>query len=551
MNLLKPPVEMLLDHARATPHKSWLFQPVDGVVSTWSWAQAAEQVGRMAAALKAQNWPAGTCVALSGFNNAHWFFADLATQMAGYVPVGLYPKQAAAATTYVLEHCEARAIFLGPMLDGADFSKAIPGSVLKIRLPYPTAPAGDVDWEAFSGSHPPLREAVPRDPDALLTLMYTSGTTGHPKGVMMSWSNLGFSLSAILRLFPAQGGERLFSYLPLAHILERGVVEIASLIWGAEVHFLERLELMATSLPQVAPTRFAAVPLVWTRFHAAITAKIPEPKLRRLVRIPILGKLLRKRLLSKMGLQNLRSALSGAAPLPKATVEFFRDVLGVEILEAYGMTENAAYVSCGLPGQTRVGSVGKPHADAGFRLSPEGEIQVKHAAVMTGYYKEPEKSAEAFTDDGWLRTGDKGRLDADGYLYITGRVKDIFKTLKGKYVAPAPIEGALAKNTLIDQLCLVGMNLTQPIMVVTLTAAARAAPRPEIEAQLLATLDAVNPGLEEHEKIAKLLLVPETWSIDNGFMTPTLKVKRNVVEERYRQAIDVEAGRRTTRLAWT
>ncbi|MGQ0618422.1 MAG: AMP-binding protein [Panacagrimonas sp.] len=546
----KPPVQLLLEHAAATPKKLWLFQPVNGVITSYSWAQAAEQVGRVAAALQAQNWPGGSRVAIAGFNNAHWFFADLAIQMAGHVPVGLYPKQAASATRYILEHCEARAVFLGPMLDGADFLEALPEGLLKIRFPYPSAPAGDVEWDALAAAHSPLREPVPVDPDEPMTLIYTSGTTGHPKGVMLTRRNMSFSTRAILRLLPGGEGERLFSYLPLAHIMERGAVEMASLLWHAEVHFLERLELMAETLPRVAPTRFAAVPLVWTRFHAGITSKIPEARLRKLIRIPILGRLLRRKLLAKLGLQNLRSCLSGAAPLPRATVEFFRDVMGIEILEAYGMTENCAYVSCGLPGQTRVGSVGKPHADAGFRLSPEGEIQVRNPAVMKGYFKEPEKTREAFTEDGWLKTGDKGRLDADGYLYITGRVKDIFKTLKGKYVAPAPIEGAMAKNTDIDQLCLVGMNLTQPVLVLTLSAAARARPRTEVEAGLLATLATVNAAIEDHEKVAKLLLVPETWSIDNGFMTPTLKVKRNVVEERYRDFIDAEAARRETRIAW-
>ncbi|HKY89817.1 MAG TPA: AMP-binding protein [Nevskiaceae bacterium] len=546
----RAPVQILLDHAKATPHELWLSQPVAGRTHTYTWAQAAEMVGRMAAALKAQGWPAGSAVAISGFNTAHWFLADFAIQMAGFVPVGLYPKQAASATRYICEHCEAKAVFLGPMMDGPEFVASLPPGMLKIRLPYPTAPHGDTDWDAFASGHAPLRSYVAPDPDATLTLIYTSGTTGHPKGAMITPRNLAFAATSLLALLPPGRNERLFSYLPLAHLLERGVVEMASLYWHAEVHFLEKLELMAEQLPKVAPTRFAAVPLVWTRFHSGITAKIPEGRLRLLMKIPILGRLLRRRLLTRLGLQNLRSCFSGAAPLPKATIEFFRDILGIEILEAYGMTENCAYVSCGLPGTTRVGSVGKPHPNAGFRLSDEGEIQVKHPGVMKGYHKDPERTRETFTEDGWLKTGDKGRVDGDGYLYITGRVKDIFKTLKGKYVAPAPIEGAMARNTDIDQLCLVGMNLTQPVMMITLTPGARAKAKADLEAGLLSSLDDVNRGLEEHEKIAKLLVTNDTWSIDNGFMTPTLKVRRNVVEERYGAFIDREAKVRETRLAW-
>jgi long-chain acyl-CoA synthetase len=170
---------------------------------------------------------------------------------------------------------------------------------------------------------------------------------------------------------------------------------------------------------------------------------------------------------------------------------------------------------------------------------------------MAGYYKEPTLTAAAFTADGWLRTGDKGRLDADGFLTITGRVKDIFKTAKGKYVAPAPIEGAFASNSDIDQLCLVGMNLTQPMMVLTLVPGAQVKPQEELERRLAAEMEALNNTLEDHEKIAKLLIAQDTWTIDNGFMTPTMKVKRNVVEQYYGPMIENEARNRETVVVWS
>ena len=168
---------------------------------------------------------------------------------------------------------------------------------------------------------------------------------------------------------------------------------------------------------------------------------------------------------------------------------------------------------------------------------------------MAGYYKEPEKTKETFTEDGYLRTGDRGRVDQDGYLFITGRVKDIFKTLKGKYVAPAPIEGAMARNTDIDQMCFVGMNLKQPIMLVTLQPHAAQAPREEVAARLVADMEAVNETLEPHEAIAKILVVKDAWTIDNNLMTPTMKVKRNEVEKRYGDLIAKEAENRG-KIAW-
>ncbi len=545
----KLPVDMLLRWARERPDRLWLVQPVAGGERRYTWAEAAEQVGRMAAALRAEGWEPGSRVCLSGMNTAHWFLAELAILMAGHVPVGLYPKQAAKATRYILEHSEAKAIFLGPMPDGDEFLRCVPAGVLKIRFPYSAAPAGDRTWDAMIDGRAPLADYTSPGPDDLMTLIYTSGTTGDPKGVMLTFGNLSFAVEKLLQAMPARAEERFFSYLPLAHLLERGAVEMASLLYGAEVHFLESLEKMAVQLPKVAPTRFYAVPLVWGRFQTGVLSKLSPRTLDLLTSLPIVATLVRQFLLRSMGLQNVRIAVSGAAPLPLATMEWFQRVLGIEILQGYGMTENTAYASFCLPGQNRPGSVGRPMPESNLKLSEEGEILVKHPAVMKGYYKEPEKTAEVFTADGYLRTGDKGRLDADGYLYITGRVKDIFKTLKGKYVAPAPIENAMARNTDIDQLCLVGMNLNQPLLVLTLTPEARRTPRVDSEKSLIATMKAVNAELEAHEQIAKLLVAKDTWTIEDGIMTPTMKVKRSEVERRYTEWIQREGAVRS-QIAW-
>ncbi|MGB1581896.1 MAG: AMP-binding protein, partial [Nevskiales bacterium] len=391
---------------------------------------------------------------------------------------------------------------------------------------------------------------TPPPADELMTLVYTSGTTGNPKGVMMSYGNFAFAARAFLQWFPSEGNERLFSYLPLAHLLERACIEMGSLIWHAEVEFLENIDSLAEQLAKVAPTRFFGVPLVYGRIQAGVLQKLPEAKLKRLMKIPLVKQLLRRKILKAIGFHNVRSCVSGAAPMPVSTMAFFRNVLGIELLEGYGMTENMAYLSACLPGQVRIGSVGKPFPDAGVKLSDEGEILCKHAGCTKGYYKQADKTAETFTQDGYLRTGDKGRLDEDGYLYITGRVKDIFKTAKGKYVAPAPVEGAMARNTYIDQLCLVGMNLTQPIMVTSLTEEGRKQSRETLQQQLLADMEAVNQELEAHERMAKLLVVSDTWLPDNGFMTPTMKVKRNVIEERYAEAITTAAADRSSLIEW-
>jgi long-chain acyl-CoA synthetase len=299
----------------------------------------------------------------------------------------------------------------------------------------------------------------------------------------------------------------------------------------------------------VAPTRFFGVPLVYGRVQSGVLKKMPQAKLDRLMKIPLLSSFIKKKIKQGIGLQNARYLFVGAAPMPIPLMNWFEKI-GITVLQGYGMTENNIYATANLPTANRIGSVGRAQPGADMRIADDGEIQYKHAAVTPGYYKDAEKTAELFTADGWLRTGDQGRIDQDGYLFITGRVKDIFKTLKGKYVAPAPIEGALARNTDIDQLCFVGAGLKQPIMIVTLTDAAQQKPRTEVEQALIADMAEVNKNLEAHETIAKIIVAKETWSIDNDIMTPTMKVKRNVIEKHYGPLLEKHAADTKTKVVW-
>ncbi len=549
MSMQKNPIEMLLHWAKERPDTPWLFQPVQGDWKPVTWSEAESQVRRMAAALQSLGYPPGSAIAISGRNTAHWFLADLAIAMAGYVSVGLYPKQAPDAVTYILKHCEAKAVFIGPMPDPQEFESGLPQGITKIGMPYADLGiAVDHQWDAMLAQAKPLQGYTPPDPSALVTLVYTSGTTGNPKGVMINGANMAFAAQGLLKVMPPEGQERFFSYLPLAHAFERGAVELASLYFGAQVYFLEHIDKLAEQLAEVAPTRFFGVPLVYSRIQAGVLKKLPQAKLDRLLKIPVVRSLIRKKIKTAVGLQNARYLFVGAAPMPVPLLEWF-DKLGISVLQGYGMTENNIYATANLPKANRWGSVGRAQPGANMRIAADGEIQFKHPAVMEGYYKDPEKTAETFTEDGWLRTGDRGRIDEDGYLYITGRVKDIFKTLKGKYVAPAPIEGAMARNTLIDQLCLVGSGLNQPLLLVSLNDAGRAMSREEAGKNLVADMEIVNGPLEAHEQIAKIVVVNDVWTIDNGLMTPTMKVKRNEVESRYSKLIEREAAQRT-KLGW-
>ncbi|MDB5970943.1 MAG: long-chain fatty acid--CoA ligase [Hydrocarboniphaga sp.] len=541
------PVQMLMHWAERRPNAPWLFQPHGGQWQRTTWGEADAQVRRMASALHSLGLAPGARIAISGLNTAHWFLADMAITMAGYVSVGLYPKQQAEHVTYILEHSESRALFLGPMSDADEFMRAVPAGTRTVRFPYPAAPKGEFDWDDLIAAHVPMHGYTPPAPESLSTLVYTSGTTGKPKGVMITQQNSLFATAGGLKAMPPVGTERLFCYLPLAHMFERGAVELTSLYLGAEVWFLESIDKLGEQIVDVQPTRFFGVPLVYTRMQAAILKKLPQAKLDKLLGIPLVSTLIRRKIRKGLGLSRARYIIVGAAPMPDPLTNWFAR-LGVTILQGYGMTENSIYATVNLPHANRVGSVGREMPGAGLKIADDGEILFKSDAVMAGYYKEPDKTRETFTADGYLKTGDQGRVE-DGYLYITGRVKDLFKTAKGKYVSPSPIEGALARNADLDQLCFIGTGLNQPIMLATLSAAAKSRPHAEIEARLIADLDEVNATLEPHEKIAKIVIVNDTWGIDNGLTTPTMKIKRSEVEKRYAALLQREAQTRS-KIAW-
>jgi long-chain acyl-CoA synthetase len=543
----KNPLQMLFHWADEHPGKPFLYQATNGEWKALTWGEVADQVRRMAGALKTL-LPPGSKVAISGRNTAHWIMADQAIAMAGMVSIGLYPKQSEAHTRFILEHSESKLVFVGPAPDIGEFMAAIPQGIKTCSFPYPDVPACDYAWDDLTGKHAPMKDVPAANPDDLLTLIYTSGTTGNPKGVMITYGNMMFAAKGLEQVMPPiPSGERFFSYLPLAHAFERGAVELTALYFDAEIHFLENIDKLAEQLAQVAPTRFFAVPLVYGRIQAGVLKKLPQEKLEKIMRIPILRGLIRRKILKGIGLHNARICVSGAAPLPIPLMEWFKKYLALEILQGYGMTENSIYATFTRPGRNRIGAVGQEMPGANMKIDNpdakgEGEILYKHPGVTPGYYKEPEKTRELFTADGYLHTGDKGRVDKDGYLFITGRVKDIFKTLKGKYVAPAPIEGAMARNTDIDQLCLVGSGLKQPILIVSPTPAARGKTKEDFERLLTADMEAVNGSLEDHERIAKALVVKDSWTIDNGIMTPTMKVKRNEVEKRYHNLLAAHDG---------
>ncbi len=531
-------LQRLYHWERSAPGRVILSQPQGGgVVRDFTWAQVLDETRRMAAHLQSMGFAPGSRIAILSKNCAHWLMADFAIWMAGFVSVPLYPTLAAGTVRQILEHSEAKLLFIGK-LDGWDAMKpGVPAGLPCIGTPL--APPNDFTaWDAIVKATAPLTGEPVRDGAELATIMYTSGTTGNPKGVMHSFATFGWSTAAALKRIPLNHEGRILSYLPLAHVAERTIVEHCLLASSMHVFFAESLETFAADLQRARPTVLFSVPRLWVKFQQGVNAKMPPEKLALMLKIPILRGIVRKKILTALGLQDCTFAAGGAAPMPPELLRWYAS-LGLSIVEVYGMTENCGVSHATLPGVPRPGTVGMAYDGVQSRIDPvSGEIQMKSPGVMLGYYKEPALTQEATTADGWLRTGDKGQLDAEGNLRITGRVKDLFKTSKGKYVAPAPIEDKLVMNAAVEACVVTGANLGQPLGIVMLNADAvakshDATQRQALEASLTAHLAAINATLDPHERLDCLVVVSEPWTVDNGFITPTFKIKRNRIEEVY------------------
>ena len=526
------PLDVFYEREARHPRQRFLVQPIGGgEVETLTWADVGHQARCAAHWLRARELPQGSHIALISKNCAHWIIADLAIWMAGHVSVPLYPNLTADSVAQVLNHSESVLAFIGKLDDWPSMSTGVPAGLPTISLPL--HPPGDFDfsWAELQRSSPIQDDPRPAA-EQLATIIYTSGTTGLPKGVMHSFANLGFATSRGTQLFGLNENDRLLSYLPLCHVAERMFVEMASIYTGQTVFFAESLDTFITDLKRARPTAMFGVPRIWTKIQMGVYSKIPAKRLDLLLGLPFIGKRVGHKVLAGLGLDALRVALSGAAPVPQTLLAWYQK-LGLDVLEVYGMTEGCGYSHICLPGEYKQGWIGKPCPDVEVRIDASGEVQVRSQANMLGYFKEPQKTAETLTADGFLRTGDKGEQDAEGRLRLTGRLKEIFKTSKGKYVAPAPIENRLAVHSRIEQVCVVGDGLSAPLGLCVLSSVNQEEPRASLHSSLEKLLEEVNAVLDKHEQLRRLVVVKDSWAVENGFLTPTLKIKRNVIEDTY------------------
>lgn len=541
-NLL--PLEMLYRWEEELPDQICLRQPFPGEgYRELTRRQMMSQVRSMAAALREKSFEPGSPIAILSKNCAHWVMADYAIWMAGHVSVPLYPNLAGQSVRAILEHSGCKLAFVGKLDNLEAYRSAVPAGVPCIAFPYHEVQGAET-WNGIIAKVPGVTGQPTRRPDETATIIYTSGTTGEPKGVMHSFLSLGTAGAETVREAKVPMHARFFSYLPMAHVAERIVVETASIYSAGVISFVESLDTFQSNIQSVQPMVFVAVPRLWQKFQTGVLAKLPRKKLALLLKIPIVSRLIQNKIQTGLGLRDAKVIITGGAPTPPALIQWFQSI-GIMIQEAYGLTENFAYSHFNQRDRVRVGTVGTPWPGVKARIAENGEVQVASPCSFQGYYKQADRRAESF-DGEFLKTGDLGTIDADGFLRITGRVKEIFKTSKGKYIAPAPIEARLSESPLLESVCVVGSGLPNPLALVTLMPGQK---RADVKVALTALVQAVNAKLDPHEQLTKLVVVKDVWSPDSGELTPTLKVKRNVVEARYLPKLPIWSAQ-TDRVVW-
>jgi long-chain acyl-CoA synthetase len=529
------PLERVLRWERERPGAIFLTQPHDGgQVRDWTWAEALDESRRMASYLRAQGWPPGSRIGILSRNCAWWLMADLAIWMAGHVSVPIYPSLRAQSIRKILEHSGAIACFVGEIdeKETAGIS-GIPGISW---IGFPNASGAQAEWDALVRSNSPLEGQPVRPASDIATIIYTSGTTGAPKGVLHRFGSFAWNARILTSLLGLSDDHRVLSYLPLAHIVERSAVETLGFTLGWRLFFTEGIETFLNDLRRARPTLFLSVPRLLIKFQQGVFAKVPKHKLETLLRVPAINHLVKRRILAELGLDTVRFAACGAAPLPIEVLLWYRK-LGLDLMEGYGMTETMI-THLPHPSKVRPGYVGAPLEGVETRLGPNNELEVRSPMNMAGYYCEPQLTAEAFTEDGFFKTGDIVTVEADGQTRIVGRTREQFKTSKGKYVVPAPIESRLMDYPGVEACCLMGTGQPNPFAVVMLADAVREKcvdpqERASVENSLRGLMESVNRELDPFERLSMIVVVDGPWTVANGLLTPTLKIRRGSLETRY------------------
>jgi long-chain acyl-CoA synthetase len=505
----------------------------------WTWAEAERDVRRVARALIALGIRPGDTVAIVGPNRPEWTMADLGALAAGAVPAPIYPTLAAEQSRYIADHCEAAVAVV-----------ADEGQETKLRGTRVRRFARMGGWDQFLA----LAESIPQaavdertndlEPQDLATLIYTSGTTGPPKAVMLTHDNLAFAAETAKRVARTTAEDSLVSYLPLSHVAEQILSIHAPTMSGGSVWFCDELQRLPEVLRQARPTIFFGVPRVWEKIQARIEETVRSaPALRRKLfgwarvsRGRLADRIVLEKVRAAIGLDRARLCVTGAAKMPRPTLDFF-DSIGLPVLDMWGLSESTAMGTANLPGARKAGTVGRQEDGVEIRIAADGEILMRGRHVFKGYYKDLQATREALDPEKFLHTGDVGTLDADGYLHIVDRKKELLITSGGKNVSPQNIEGLLARIQGVSQAMVVGdgCKYLAALIVPELPDRAR---DPGFVEHVGREIEKVNGELARYETIKRFTVLPVQFSVESGELTPTLKLKRKVVSQKFAREIE-------------
>lgn len=533
------PLQAFLRWEQQRSEETYLVQPFpQAEVLNYSWRRVGREARAMATYLESLHLQPGSRIAILSKNCAHWIMADLAIWMSGHVSVPIFSTASPDYLKHVLNHSEAELLFVGKVDRWDTLKEVLDEGFPLVAFPYQEVPRSRA-WNDLIRDYEPLQQFKDRASEDLATIIYTSGTTGAPKGVMHSFRSMSSAVYRASDIFQFNGPQTMFSYLPLSHVVERMFVEIGSLYFGFRIHFSESRDSFFQDLRSAKPSMFFGVPQVWLAFQREIRDKLPSQYLEWLLNLPLVSKWLRRHLLEEIGLQNALYCVGGAAPVSISLMKWYQKI-GIHIMEAYGMTENMGYSHCTRKGEVALGSVGRSNPGVDVKIDTNGEVLVKSASNMMGYYKDPELTAETISSEGYVRTGDLGELDSQGRLFITGRIKDIFKTAEGKYISPVQVEHLLLDEPFIEQVCVTGAGLKAPLALITLSELAKELfvakdGRTAISEELVLLLEKMNNQLEVYERLSHIVILEEPWLPENGKLTPSFKLKRNVIEAAYKQ----------------
>ena len=521
--------------------KPFLRQPFGEKWEEYTWGETGLMARKLATGLKSLGLPKGSHIGLMSKNCREWIIADLAIIMAGYVSVPFFPNLKSNEIKNLLEFGDVKALFMGKVEDWGEIKKGISDDMPIIAFPhYENNSKIDkgFQWNEFIDKHDPQKEDYHPDLNDTWTIIFTSGTTGNPKGVVLDFkinqnTDVMYTKDYNPLCVDFKGNNTFFSYLPMNHIAERIAIEFTAFKNGGVISFTESIDTFVKNLSEVQPSVFFGVPRIYTKFQLGILSKFSQRKLDVLLSIPILSSFIKKTLKKKLGLGNAKVVVSGAAAMQVAQRNWFKKI-GVNITIGYGMTENCA-VTTQLPGSNfnKPGSVGKVQPQVEVKIDEETEeILMRGPYVMLGYYNDTETTDNTIKN-GWLHTGDKGKLDADGHLYITGRVKDTFKTSKGEFIDPAKIEALFGEVEYFDQMCIVGFAIPQPIMLVNISDVAKKITKGELQKHLSTKMEMVNSKLFNYKRVSTIVICSDDWTPQNGILTPTMKIKRGAVDKMY------------------